>query len=206
MIRAVRERTPPNIWTFFDDLPRDDFKQLFPNPFLDAASFVLGSDVFRAVVGGSLNGRVVPESSHHVATVELPSGGKLLVQVFGRNEEYDPANGIVAGLSDVMLGMVEAGRIGSEIYKDFIFPVFYRSLAALLAPVAGGPEKAALRIDRVEALECSVPFNEEFSRTGDARVWAKGFAGFIWAFSEPVVTAPRRPRAARRDEAGQGRV
>ncbi|HEY5627573.1 MAG TPA: hypothetical protein VIR79_06475 [Nitrospira sp.] len=77
----------------------------------------------------------------------------------------------------------------SDLYEQFFLPVFYRSLPELL-PQPGEDEAAsAFRVDKAEARESRVPFNEEFARTGDRRVWAESFAGFIRAFSEPVVAA-----------------
>jgi hypothetical protein len=126
---------------------------------------------------------------YRARAAELRPGGKLLVQVFGRNDQYDTANGIVDGLSDAMLDMVHDGRITSDVYEQFIFPVFYRSLEELLPQPEGNGITRAFRVDKAEARECRVPFNEELVRTGDRRVWAQSFAGFIRAFSEPVVAA-----------------
>ena len=259
IIEALRERTPANIWTFFDDLPTNDFNRLFANLFSDATRSSRAAGVYAAAVGGSLFERVVPASSLHVVTTfnavgwmsalprtrlpqfispspparraprdgvsvspaerapftqqaredmlqfyraraaELKPGGKLLVQVFGRNDEYDTANGIVDGLSDAMLDMVTDGRLKREVYEDFVLPVFYRSLPELLPPTGEDGEPAEFQVDKAEARECRVPFNEEFARSGDPRVWAESYAGFIRAFSEPVVTSglpntPDRPR------------
>ena len=136
---------------------------------------------------------------YRARAAELKLGGKLLVQVFGRNDEHDTANGIVDGLSDAMLDMVKDGRLKRDVYEDFVLPVFYRSLPELLPPTGENGEPPAFRVDKAEARECRVPFNEEFARSGDPCVWAKSYAGFIRAFSEPVVTAglpntPDRPQ------------
>ena len=53
---------------------------------------------------------------YRARAAELKPGGKLLVQVFGRNDEYDTANGIVDGLSDAMLDMVTDGRLKRDVY------------------------------------------------------------------------------------------
>ncbi len=259
IIEALRKRTKADVWTFFDDLPSNDFNQLFANLFPGSARALGGSGVYPAAIGGSLYERVAPTSSLHLATTfnalgwmstlpamrlpqfvspmapspsasekgvsvseeehapfarqaredmnrfyraraaELRTGGKLLVQVFGRNEEYSTANGIVDGLNDVLLDMVRAGRIGAEAYEDFVFPVFYRSVEELLSPIAQGDASPEFRVDKAEARECEVPFNEEFARTGDRRAWAESYVGFIRAFSEPVV-ASRLPETEDRPE------
>lgn len=259
IIEALRERTNADIWTFFDDLPTNDFNRLFTNLFSDATRSGRTAGVYPAAVGGSLFERVAPASSIHVATTfnavgwlsalpttrlprfispsppalrasregvsvspeerapftqqaredillfyraraaELMPGGKLLVQVFGRNDEHDTANGIVDGLSDAMLDMVRDGRLKRGVYEDFVFPVFYRSLPEVLPPTGPNGEPPAFRVDKAEARECRVPFNEEFAHSADPQVWARSYTGFIRAFSEPVVTAglpdtPDRPQ------------
>jgi len=258
IIEALRERTSADIWTFFDDLPTNDFNRLFANLFPDTKRSSRPPGIYPAAVGGSLFERVAPASSLHVATtfnavgwmsalpatrlphfispspptqrasregvsvtpeqrapftqqaredilrfyraraVELKPGGKLLVQVFGRNDEHDTANGIVDGLSDAMLDMVKDGRLTRDVYEAFVLPVFYRSLPELLPPTGDDGEPPAFRVDKAEARECRVPFNEELVRSGDSRAWAESYAGFIRAFSEPVVTSglpntPDRP-------------
>lgn len=166
----------------------------------DESGKVLRCALLRAARG---DGRV-PSSGRRgdgrlALAAELKSGGKLLVQVFGRNEEHDAANGIVDGLSDAMLDMVNAGRLKRDVYEEFVLPVFYRSLPELLPPTGENGELPAFRVDKAEARECRVPFNEELARSGDPRVWAESYAGFIRAFSEPVVTSglpntPDRPQ------------
>jgi len=259
IVEALRKRTPADIWTFFDDLPTNDFNRLFANLFPDTTGSGRTAGVYPAAVAGSLFERVAPASSLHVATTfnavgwmsalpkarlpkfispspparrasregvsvspeerapftqqaredilrfyqaraaELRPGGKLLVQVFGRNGEHDTANGIVDGLSDAMLDMVEDGRLTRDVYEGFVLPVFYRSLPELLPPTGENGEPPAFRVDKAEARESRVPFNEELARSGDSRAWAESYAGFIRAFSEPVVTSglpntPDRPR------------
>ncbi|MDT3777827.1 cyclopropane-fatty-acyl-phospholipid synthase [Nitrospira sp. MA-1] len=259
IIKALRERTSADIWTFFDDLPTNDFNQLFANLFPDQTPSSRTAGIYTAAVGGSLFERVAPASSLDIATTfnavgwmsalpttplrqfispsppaqrafregvsvtteeraaftqharedilsfyrsraaELKPGGKLLVQVFGRNDEHNTANGIIDGLSDAMLDMVEDGRLTRDVYENFVFPVFYRSLPELLPPAGESGEPPAFRVDKAEARECRVPFNEEFARSGDSRVWAGSYAGFIRAFSEPVFTSglpntPDRPQ------------
>jgi hypothetical protein len=76
-----------------------------------------------------------------------------------------------------------------DFYEDFILPVFYRSLPELLPPTGENGVRLAFRFDKAEARECRVPFNEELASSGDPRVWAESYAGFIRAFSEPVVTS-----------------
>jgi len=259
IIEALRQRTQADIWTFFDDLPTNDFNRLFANLSPDTTGSTHAAGIYAAAIGGSLFNRVVPASSLHMATTfnavgwlsalpavrlprfispsppaprasregvsvspeerapfvlqaredlvnfyraraaELRPGGKLLVQVFGRNDQYDTGNGIVDGLSDAMLDMVNDGRVTSDVYEQFVFPVFYRSLQELLPPLKESELSLTFRVDKAEARECRVPFNEEFARTGDSRVWAESFGGFIRAFSEPVVAAglpntPDRPQ------------
>ena len=130
---------------------------------------------------------------------ELRPGSKLLVQVFGRNDHYDTANGSVNGTSDVMLDMVDDKLIPAGVYGRCILPVFYRSLEELLPQPGENNLNPAFRIDKAQARECHVSFNDQFFRTGDRRAWAESFAGFIRPLSEPGLAAgfpdlPDRPK------------
>lgn len=250
LIDALRRHSDLPVWALFDDLPTNDFNQLFRNLFPDRSPALKTADVFSAAIGGSAFSRLVPPRSLHLATTfnaigffearpdarlphfvlamppnpdapregvsvskselipfqqqahqdlchfykaraaELVSGGKLLVQVFGRNEIRSTGHGICDVLSDALLDFVEADLLPQSFYEDFIFPAYYRSLEELTAPVKDDPElAAAFRIERAEALDAPVPFNEEFSETGDRKTWARRYTGFMRAFTEPVLAA-----------------
>ncbi len=123
---------------------------------------------------------------------ELVPGGKLLVQVFGRDQARDrsASDGIYDVLSDALLDLVAEGVLPGQVYEDLVFPLYFRTLDELVEPIASDAGLAsAFRVERAETRETPVPFNEELERTGDVAEWARRFAGFLRAFTEPVLAA-----------------
>lgn len=123
---------------------------------------------------------------------EIVPGGKLLVQVFGRDEARDrsASDGIYDVLSDALLDLVDDGILPAEVYENLIFPLYFRTAGELVEPIESEPDLAsAFRIDRAETVETPVPFNAELEREGDVGEWARRFTGFLRAFTEPIVAA-----------------
>ncbi len=250
VVAALRQHTDLPVWALFDDLPTNDFNQLFLNLFPDQTPALTAPDVYTAAIGGSAFGRLVPPRTLHVATTfnaigffeikpqarlphfvlamqpnprapregvsvtpeelqpfqqqahqdlcefytaraaELTPGGKLLIQIFGRNENHSTGHGICDVLSDALLDFVEADLLPQTFYEDFLFPAYYRSTQELAAPIEQIPELAsAFRIEHLADIDAPVPFNDEFTRTGDRKAWAKSYTGFLRAFTEPVLAA-----------------
>ena len=121
---------------------------------------------------------------------ELTSGGKLLVQVFGRDEQHCTSYGIYDVLSDALLDEVEAGRLPQDVYERLVFPIYFRTLDELLAPIkADGSLRKVFRLDRFESREVPVPFNTALTATGDRTAWARSYTGFLRAFTESILAA-----------------
>ncbi len=119
---------------------------------------------------------------------ELVSGGKLLVQVFGRNESQSTGYGICDVLNDALLDFVEANMLPHSFYEEFLFPAYYRSLEELIAPLQENDRLAsAFRIEHAETRNVPVPFNDSLAQTGDRSAWARSYTGFLRAFTEPVI-------------------
>lgn len=248
LVSALRRHSDLPVWAFFDDLPTNDFNQLFSNLFPKDEPAFPEPNVFPAAVGGSAFGQLVPPRSLHLATTfnaigffetkpaarlpnfilamqpsalnsregvsvkenelkpfqeqahrdlchfyaarkeELVSGGKLLVQVFGRNETRSTGHGICDVLSDALLDFVEADMLPRSFYEEFVFPAYYRSIEELIAPLQEETELAsAFRIEQAEWLDVPVPFNDALAQTGDQCAWAHSYTNFLRAFTEPVV-------------------
>ncbi len=68
LIQVLRRRLKTPIWAWFNDLPTNDFNQLFKNLFPTEGQALLGADVFPGVIGGSGFGRLVPPQTIHMAT------------------------------------------------------------------------------------------------------------------------------------------
>jgi len=245
---ALRRHSDLPVWALFDDLPTNDFNQLFANLCPPDESAFSETDIFPATIGGSAFGRLVPPRSLHLATTfnaigffetkpnaklprfilamqpnphasregisvteselkpfrdqahqdltrfyaaraeELASGGKLLVQVFGRNETHSTGHGICDVLNDALLDFVEAKMLPRSFYEEFIFPAYYRSLEELIAPIQENDQLAsAFRIEQAETRDVPVPFNDALAQTGDHGAWAHSYTGFLRAFTEPVI-------------------
>jgi hypothetical protein len=124
---------------------------------------------------------------------ELASGGKMLVQVFGRNDDYSTSNGLYDVLSDAILDQIEAGQLPKEVYERLIFPIYFRTLDELVAPLTADKElRRAFRIEQMGSRDVPVPFNAALAVTGNRAEWARSYTGFLRAFSEPIV-APVLP-------------
>lgn len=250
LIEMVRRHSDLPVWALFDDLPTNDFNQMFLNLFPESTPALSATDVYTAAVGGSAFGRLVPPRSLHLATTynaigffeskpeaqlphfvipmlpnpsapregvtvsanelipfqkqahqdlshfyaaraeELVPGGKLLVQIYGKNETQSTGHGLMDIFSDGLLDFVEADMLPRSVYEDFIFPAYYRDIEELTAPIKNVPElAAAYRIEHVEVYDTPVPFNDELDKTGDRKAWANSYIHFLRAFTEPVLAA-----------------
>ena len=94
-------------------------------------------------------------------------------------------------LNDACLDLVAAGRLRRRQYERLTMPVYFRTVAELLAPLQqeGSPVHGAFAVDRAAALEVPTPFLVEFRRGGDVAAYAAAYTGFLRALSEPVVRA-----------------
>jgi len=122
---------------------------------------------------------------------ELVPGGKLLMASPGDTDQARVSDGLYDVLNDACLDLLAAGRLEREEYERLTMPLYFRTVAELLAPLQG--RGSALRdsfaIDRAETLEVPTPFVVEFRRGGDVAAYAGSYTGFLRAFSEPVVRA-----------------
>lgn len=120
---------------------------------------------------------------------ELVPGGRLLTQVFGRNEEVSTSHGIYDVLSDAVLDAVEDGSLPRETYENLVFPIVLRTIDELVAPVEeGGSIADKLTLERAESKEIDVPFNAVL-QSGNVAEWARLYTGFLRAFTEAILAA-----------------
>jgi hypothetical protein len=122
---------------------------------------------------------------------ELVPGGKLLLASPGATNEACVSDGVGDVLKDACLDMVAAGRLQRDQYERLTMPVYFRTVAELLAPLEreDSPVRRAFAVERAEAQEATTPFVVQFRRTGDVAAYAAAYTGFLRAISEPVVRA-----------------
>src|SRR5262249_15532633 len=100
------------------------------------------------------------------------------------------SDGAADVLNDACLDLVADGRLEREQYERLTLPVYFRTVAELLAPweTEDSPARDAFAIERAEVLELPTPFVREFRR-GNVAAFADAYTGFMRAISEPVVKA-----------------
>jgi hypothetical protein len=122
---------------------------------------------------------------------ELVPGAKLLLASPGDTDQACICNGVSEVLNDACLDLVAGSQLEREEYERLTMPIYFRTVAELLSPVEreDSPVRGEFAVDRAEALDCPIPFIEEFRRSGDVATYAGAYAGFLRAVSEPVVRA-----------------
>jgi hypothetical protein len=122
---------------------------------------------------------------------ELVPGGKLLLASPGDTDEARISDGVCDLLNDACLDLVAAGQLARAEYERLTMPVYFRTVAELLAPLerADSPVRRVFAVDRAESLEVPPPFVVAFRRGGDVAAYAGDYTGFLRAISEPVVRA-----------------
>jgi hypothetical protein len=128
---------------------------------------------------------------------ELVPGGKLLLASPGDTDQASVGDGVADVLNDACLDLVAAGQLQREEYERLTMPVYFRTLAELLAPLerADSPVRGAFAVERAEVLEAPTPFVVAFQRDGNVAAYAAAYTGFLRAISEPVVRAAFNQRA-----------
>jgi hypothetical protein len=122
---------------------------------------------------------------------ELVPGGKLLLASPGDTDEARVGDGLADVLNDACLDLVGAGHLQRAEYERLTMPLYFRTIAELLAPLerAGSPVRGAFAVDRARALEVPTPFAVALRRSGDVAAYAAAYTGFVRAITEPVVRA-----------------
>jgi hypothetical protein len=122
---------------------------------------------------------------------ELVPGGMLLLASPGDTDQARVGDGVTDVLNDACLDLVAAGRLQREQYERLTMPVYFRTVAELLAPLEreDSPVHGTFAVERAQAMEVPAPFVVEYRRSGDVAAYAAAYTGFVRAVSEPVVRA-----------------
>lgn len=131
---------------------------------------------------------------------ELVSGGKLLIQTFGRDESFSTSYGIYDVLSDVVLDCAEDGILPREVYEQLTFPIYFRTVEELVAPIEKDERLVkSFRLEKAESREVPVPFNVTLADTGDKATWAHSYTGFLRSFTEAILALALPDNLSRAD-------
>jgi hypothetical protein len=125
------------------------------------------------------------ESFLRARAIELVPGGKVLLQVFGAGDIKRCCDGVYDVLNDAVLEVLDDRMIERAAYDAYYQPVYFRTLDELTDPVK--LYSLPFRIDRRAVYEASVPFNEDYARSGNVEVYAREYTNFHRAFTEPVL-------------------
>jgi gibberellin A4 carboxyl methyltransferase len=122
---------------------------------------------------------------------ELAPGAPLLIIIPGRDGARVCVDGFYDVVNDACLDLVAAGRLPRERFERFVFPVHFRSLDQLRAPVdrPGSPVAGRYSVALAQTFDVPTPFEEAFKADGDREAYAAAYTGAIRATSEPVIAA-----------------
>jgi hypothetical protein len=140
--------------------------------------------------------------SHRSA--ELVSGGGLVVVGSGADSAgRSGAEGLLDLANDVLVGMVDDGRLALEEYERMVIPTYYRTREEFLAGLSAAPLAETFELESCSESALSDPLWAEFQRTGDLDTYASAMSDFTRAFTEPSLFGPvatRGPLQATADE------
>jgi hypothetical protein len=120
---------------------------------------------------------------------ELKPSGRVVVLASGALDSSDGGPGALMDTANSAVAeMVKDGVIDSSEYLEMDIPIYYRTEREWKEPFASDSGFAAgngLTLQRFEKVLLPNPYSTDFAATGDARAFARSFAAFFRAFSEP---------------------
>jgi hypothetical protein len=126
-------------------------------------------------------------------TNELVSGGKFVMtlpsQVSDPNALLEQVRSTPETMNNKLQEMVAEGLIDRDVYENFIFPYYFRTLDEALEPLISKTsplsQKVSLDSSLVQAIPC--PMFAEYLRTKDKAVYANAYVSWLRAWSEPIL-------------------
>ncbi len=123
---------------------------------------------------------------------EVRSGGWLVVEAMSSIKDPGDRSGLAAGghrlyraLWQIADGMAQDGLVERAHLDAFVFPVYFRELDEIRAPLEREADlKAAFEIIELENELIENPYVEAWRQHGDDAAYAKAYAGFSRGFSE----------------------
>ena len=100
----------------------------------------------------------------------------------------------------MVLDCVEDGTLAREVYEELTFPIYFRTVEELVAPIEKDERLVkSFRVERAESREVPVPFNVALADTGNNTTWAHSYTGFLRAFTESILTLALPDNLSRAD-------
>jgi hypothetical protein len=123
---------------------------------------------------------------------ELAPGGHLLVQGIGATRvdgrDQVSASRLLRVMWQVAGELAERGRLDPAVLREYVFPVYCRSVDEVTEPCREGGQLAGeLEVVSAEVDEVPNPYWEQLERDGDAQAYAESYAEFVRAFAETTM-------------------
>lgn len=123
---------------------------------------------------------------------EVRPGGWLVIEAMSSIKDPDDRSGLAAGghrlyraFWQIADGMVADGLVERNHLDAFVFPIYFRELHEIRAPLEREDDlKAAFEIVELENELIPNPYVETWRRNGDDAAYAKAYAAFARGFSE----------------------
>ncbi|MEM7444555.1 MAG: hypothetical protein AAF414_14635 [Pseudomonadota bacterium] len=126
---------------------------------------------------------------------ELKQGGWLVVETISAVEDLEDWSGLAAGghklyraFWHIADGMARDGLLDSAALERFVFPVYFRQLAEVRAPIDREADlNATFEIVELSAEMIPNPYTPPLEQTGDTAQFAKDYVGYARGFSESAL-------------------
>jgi len=123
---------------------------------------------------------------------EVRPGGWLVIEAMSATKDPDDRSGLAAGghrlyraFWQVADGMVRDGYVDRTRLDDFVFPLYFRELEEVRAPLEREDDlRSAFEIVELEAELIPNPYVEAWRRDHDDSAYAKAYATFARGFAE----------------------
>jgi len=137
--------------------------------------------------------------------MELMPGGWLIVETISSIKDPNDWSGLAAGghklyraFWRIADGMARDGLLDAPSLETFVFPVYFRELSEVRAPLGREPDlKEAFEIIELVGEMIPNPYTPPLEETGDLAQFAKDYTGYARGFSESAFRNGLFDRSAR---------
>lgn len=123
---------------------------------------------------------------------EVRPGGSLVIETMSSVKDPSDRSGLAAGghrlyraFWQIAEGMVREGLLASERLERFVFPLYFRELCEVRAPLDSEPDlQRAFEIVELTSEQIANPYAEFLQDGGDIAQYARDYTAFARGFSE----------------------